>query len=362
MKLLKNDNDFSKIIFLKDSNRDSKFKKINIKQNIKTVDINNKKFYNKKIFYISLFFNFSIIIYLILNIFSKKKKEFNEKKQNTILNKNEYEKDFNYLEYENDIITDKMRKSANWILTGNEANFLNGLVRKYKPKNCLEVGVAQGGSSIIILNAIKDIQNSILVSLDLNNDVYNDPTKKTGYRVKEYFPELAKNWKLFTGDQPHKFLDQLNMKFDFAFLDTAHLTPGELINFIEILPFLNEKSLFVIHDITIHFAGKKILYPSNIVLYPSIYGNKILLRANDGSINNMGAAFLYSNQETHYLDYFLLLLNFWEYMPSDNQINDLRIFIKKYYKQDIYLKIFEQAVINNRIAIESHLKSLGKKE
>lgn len=58
MKLLKNDNNFSKIIFIKNSNIDSKFKKI---KNIKNVDINNKKFYNKKILYISLFFNFSLM-------------------------------------------------------------------------------------------------------------------------------------------------------------------------------------------------------------------------------------------------------------------------------------------------------------
>lgn len=35
---------------------------------------------------------------------------------------------------------------------------------------------------------------------------------------------------IYTGEQPHKFLDKLNMKFDFLFLDTVHFTPGELIN------------------------------------------------------------------------------------------------------------------------------------
>ena len=67
--------------------------------------------------------------------------------------------------------------------------------------------------------------------------------------------------------------------------------------------------------------------------------------------------FLYNCQENHYLDYFLLLLNFWEYMPSDNQIKDLIKFIKKYYKRKIYLKIFETAVKKNRISIENHNKS-----
>ena len=46
-------------------------------------------------------------------------------------------------------------------------------------------------------------------------------------------------WKLFIGDLPHKFLDKINMKFDFVFIDTAHEAPGEILNFIEVLPFLN---------------------------------------------------------------------------------------------------------------------------
>ena len=89
----------------------------------------------------------------------------------------------------------------------------------------------------MILNAIKDLKNSVLVSLDLNKELFRDPTKLTGYRAYQYFPKLTKNWKLYTGNQPHKFLVNLNMKFDFVFLDSAHATPGEIINFIEVLPF-----------------------------------------------------------------------------------------------------------------------------
>ena len=69
------------------------------------------------------------------------------------------------------------------MLLEEEARFINGLIRKNKPKNWLEIWVANGGSSIVILNAIKDIQNSVLVSLDLNKELFRDPTKLTGYRV-----------------------------------------------------------------------------------------------------------------------------------------------------------------------------------
>ena len=337
------------------------FSKKNIKfLKYKTNNLNfiNKIFYNLKFFKVLclLFIYIFIIISIVNNLFESYNK-FNNLKPNTSFNINKYNKDFNFAEYENHIITNKMKQKASWILSMNEVNFFNGIIRKYKPKYCLEIGVAQGGSSILLLNAIQDIQNSILISIDLNKKVYNDPTKNTGYRVNEYFPELSKKWKLFTGDQPHKFLVKLKMKFDFVFLDSSHFAPGELINFIEVLPFLNQNCIIVFHDIIWHFTKKNKIYPSNIVLYPAIYGDKIPLITNNGYIDNIGAVFLYNCQENHYLDYFLLLLNFWEYMPSDNQIKDLIKFIKKYYKRKIYLKIFETAVKKNRISIENHNKS-----
>ena len=135
------------------------------------------------------------------------------------------------------------------------------------------------------------------------------------------------------------------MKFDFVFLDTAHSAPGEILNFIELLPFLNENAIFVLHDILYHFGQKLRFCPSKGDLYPLIYGDKVLLKNEDGSIPNTGANFLYNNQEKHYLEYFLLLLGCWEYIPTDNEINDLRIFIKDFYKKNIYLKIFNTAVI-----------------
>ena len=149
------------------------------------------------------------------------------------------------------------------------------------------------------------------------------------------------------------------MKFDFVFLDTAHSAPGEILNFIELLPFLKENALFVLHDILWHFFSRinKIdFYPSNVYLYPVIYGHKVLLINKDGSIGNTGAIFLYNNQEKHYLNYFFLLLAFWEYIPKENEINDLRIFIKTFYKKDIYLKIFNTAVIKNKLSIKNHEK------
>ena len=79
----------------------------------------------------------------------------------------------------------------------------------------------------------------------------------------------------------------------------------------------------------------------------ALQGDKIII-INGNNIDNMGAIFLYPNQKDYYLNYFLLLLSFWDYIPTNKQINEIRIFIKKYYKNSLYLLIFETALNNNK--------------
>ena len=35
-------------------------------------------------------------------------------------------------------------------------------------------------------------------------------------------------------------------------------------------------------------------------------------------------------------------------MPNDKQINDLRVFIKNYYKKGLYLRLFETTISENK--------------
>lgn len=291
---------------------------------------------------------FSSII-LIYYFHSKIKFDRGNKEKN-------YDINFDYLNFERNIVTEKMINNSEWQLTINQAYFINGLIRKIKPKNCLEIGVASGGSAILILNAIKDFSNSFLVSIDLYTQYCKNNSLKTGYRVND-FPELINKWALYTGDTPSKFLAKLNMKFDFVFIDSAHESPGEILNFIEVLPFLNEQAIIVVHDIFWHFSRKappppkEIKFtPSSIYLLSALYGDKVIIKNNE--LEDIGAAFLYKNQSNHYIDYFLLLNCFWEYMPAEIHLKFIRKFIKKYYKNDLYLRLYDNSVKNNKIYIQ----------
>ena len=56
------------------------------------------------------------------------------------------------------------------------------------------------------------------------------------------------------------------------------------------------------------------------------------------------------------MDYFLLILNFWEYIPKEEQLNDFKDFIKNYYKDEIYINIFELAISLNKNANQKFQK------
>ena len=243
---------------------------------------------------------------------------------------------------------------ANWMMNVDDAYIINGLIRKYKPKNCLEIGVAKGGSSILILNAIKDIADSQLVSIDLFSSLFGH---KIGYLVEEKFPELMNKWKLFVGDMAHKFLIKLNLKFDFLFLDTAHVAPGEFFNLIESLPFLKENAIIVLHDIMWHLEKVFVMnnnltiariMPTQIFLMSSLNGEKIMFPKTSNKFINVGVVCLEEKQEKYYLNYFLLFLTVWHYMPTHKQLIDLRKFISKYYHSKIFLNIFDTAVNYNK--------------
>ena len=80
-------------------------------------------------------------------------------------------------------------------MTDLEKRFLNGIIRQNKPKKILELGVSAGGSSLIILNAIKDFDNSKLYSIDYSDKWYLDGNRNSGFIIQEKFPHIYNNYK-----------------------------------------------------------------------------------------------------------------------------------------------------------------------
>jgi hypothetical protein len=236
-----------------------------------------------------------------------------------------------------------------------EYYFVNGLIRLYRPRKLLEIGVCSGGMSAAILNSIKDIKGAKLYSCDLerNNYIRNTNKYKIGHFAFTKFPNLLKNWKLFTGNTTSAFIEEIGGNIDFVFIDTAHVMPGEILNVIEILPFLKKNAIIAFDDINhqanLNLARTPYFYSSNNVLFSILKGKKILYY--NKYLNKQGAVILESNQKQYYFDYFYILLNNWSYMPNKFELNTIRKLVKKYYPHYL-LSIFEKAIKINYILLK----------
>ena len=325
-------------IRIKKNNQNIKFK------HVKLETIGYKKFYSKfiikitKKFLIIFLISLCLIIISIIIIYS-------QTVFSNITN-------FDYKNYEKDIITENIIQTAAWNITNEEAFLINGIIRKRKPKKCLEIGVGKGSLSLLILNAIKDLKNSFLVSIDLYHHVPDESSKRVGYKVEKYFSKEIKNWKLLLGDMPYKTLEKLNLKFNFVIIDTTNKMPGEVLNIIEVMPFLEDNAIIIFPNLLSHikndFINQNKTIPTSMLLMSSLVGKKIIYYNKNKIMGNVGVIFLAKNQKKYYENYFLLLMCLWEDMLTDELIFKYRLFIEKYYKNQNLINIFENAVLHNK--------------
>ena len=225
---------------------------------------------------------------------------------------------------------------------GNQKEFLNGIIRKFKPVKILEIGVRYGGSSIVILNAIEDFVNSKLYSIDLSSE------DSVGFCVKKLFPHFSKNWILYKGNISTEFIEIIGKNIDMVLIDTAHFEPGEILDFLIILPFLKENAIVIFHDIANQITrSKKREEWAPYIIFNNIRGQKYLPLGKNILTQDIGAIKLDDNQKLYYNDYFRLLGGQWQYFPKESHINQLRQFFKKHYNAECLI-MFEEAVNFNR--------------
>ena len=228
-----------------------------------------------------------------------------------------------------------------------ERCFLNGIIRQTKPKKILELGVSAGGSSAIILNAIKDFDNSKLYSIDYNTKLYYDNSKNTGFIIDEKFSHLKNNWKLYTEGMAAKYMEEIGGEIDLCLIDTVHCNPGEFLDFLIVLPYLKKNAVLILHDIALHHNNNKLAI-TNGILFSCLRGKK--LSFNEGFWNkyaNIGAVILDENIMDSISDYIYLLTLPWEYLPSDNDIWECQKLFSKNYETE-FVDTFMNIMLKNK--------------
>jgi hypothetical protein len=212
------------------------------------------------------------------------------------------------------------------------------MILRNQPKKLLELGVSAGGSTIVMLNAIQDIPNARLYSIDYSLNYFRDKTLKSGYFVDNY-PALKNKWKLFAGSLALNYMEQIGKDIDFCLIDTMHINPGEILDFLMVLPYLKEDAVVVFHDVNFHTMK----YPhyewgiTNNLLISSIFGkkyiqNNFIRKETEGAyFPNIAGIKLNEKTKEHIFEIFNILTVKWTYFPTEKDRQEIINYFKQFY-------------------------------
>jgi len=140
-------------------------------------------------------------------------------------------------------------------ISSQDAVFLLELVRATAPYRIVELGVAAGTSSAVLLFALdratEDIDSGELYSLDVRETCYFDASRQTGAAVAEMYPAHRAAWLRDTDPiGARRFsVDRWVAVFDLAFIDATHDHPCPLLDLLYLAPALRPRAWVALHDI-----------------------------------------------------------------------------------------------------------------
>ncbi len=235
-----------------------------------------------------------------------------------------------------------------------DLSFLCGAIKKFRPKKIVEVGVAAGGTTAVIINCVKLLNYGCeMYSVDRSSRYYYDISKRTGFiaeqLIAEKFTDFVKH-RFLLGNTVAASLDEIGGEIDFVILDTMHSLPGELLDFIPLYPFLNKKAVLVFHDVGqsqlgIHNINGAPYEYASLVTFSTLTGKKYVAsdKKNIAGISNIGAIQLDESTPNSIENTFFSLFINWNYIPDKQSLEEYRQRIAKEYNE-IYSKMFERAI------------------
>ena len=259
-----------------------------------------------------------------------------------------------------DIILSKMNfPSKEPEMSPFESGFLCGLLKMFRPKKILEVGLAAGGTSAIIMQCIHMLGTTTEIhSVDVSIPFYRDKSKESGYLAeiaKEFIPDV--NQQRYLGHTAHYQMKKIGNEIDFLILDTTHALPGEMLDFLALLPFLSENAVVLLHDVRENWRTRiRNNYTDNEFVNNLIFSSvsaqrKFMQNAPDRKKILGGpniAAFQISPKTLERVaDYFNLLSITWGYMPREVMLNSYRQIYSEFYNE-FCLWLFDVAVKLNQ--------------
>jgi len=250
-----------------------------------------------------------------------------------------------------------------------ERRFINGLLCLFQPKRVLEVGVSAGTGSAVIYNAIRDLDGSELLSVDVSPNYYRKKEMPTGYLAESFIGADNPRWHRAFG-QDFSALEDLPDSYsggaiDFLVIDTVHIHPVETLNFLTILPHLSENAMVVIHDVALFqndMDKKKCDFMRSFachMLLSNIVGEKMQIKKYAEADKppyycNIGAIQINSDTRKYVSNLFYSLQFPWGFINLD--FENIGKSIKKYYRNEYY-KMYQIAKQANLILYKNKFQA-----
>lgn len=236
-----------------------------------------------------------------------------------------------------------------------QLSFLCGLIKESNPEKIVEIGVAAGGTTSVVMNCVSILgMNTEIYSLDLNTELYYDKSKNTGYLAAECNQILTEKVKhhLYTGGISVEFLEKIGEGIDFLILDTAHIMPGELLDFLACLPYLKSDAVVVLHDIVSYHTGSDSEGFATQLLFDVVSADKVIGVDDEGmfAYPNIGAFRITKDTKKYIEDVFSALMITWSYYPAEGQLDLYRDFYRKHYSDEC-IRIFDLAIEMNKYTL-----------
>lgn len=257
-------------------------------------------------------------------------------------------------------------------MTEFESAFLCGLIKENRPKKILEIGVAAGGTTAILMQCISDLElnDTEIFSVDLNKKYYRGDGRDTGFLGVEMEKQMPKvRHEFILGKVIPDVIEQIGGGIDLVVLDTVHSLPGEVLDFPVFLPFLSKNAIVVLHDVAYQHYNERGGFATQTLLDVAT-GDRIVPMGMDKNrptkLANI-AAIRVNDDTKKYIDAVFYSMTLpWVYIPDKDQLDSYGGFYKKYYSKemvDIYntaIELNKKSIIPQPLSLKKRIRRIGR--
>ena len=237
-----------------------------------------------------------------------------------------------------------------------DSAFLCGALKTFRPKKILEVGVAGGATTAIILQTLENLGEPYeMHSVDVWEKFF-DNARPMGFMAmfakEKIFGELRGTHEFHLGKILPQVIDEIGGGIDLVVLDTMHILPGEALDFIAVLPYLKSGSVVILHDVALNQVPNRSYENGEShatgVLFSAVTAEKFL-NFNEQPLfryPNIGAFKVSERTVEHIDNVFLSLILRWKYLPPEKEIVAYRRLYRRFYPAAL-CEIFQEAIDMN---------------